>query len=109
KLNPSYLSRLFKKETETSIKSYILKMKIEYAKYLLVSTNLLISEIAEKAYFSDDKQFLHTFKNKTGTTPSKYRNSLSKTHMNSNTVDPKPHLPAEFGTKAIRELVATII
>ena len=108
-LNASYLSRLFKREMGISLKSYILNMKIEYSKYLLSSTTLLISEVAEQAYFSDTKQFLHTFKNKTGTTPSKFRRSLSKTYLNSNVVDPKPHLPSQFGTKALKNMIASIL
>lgn len=108
-LNPSYLSRLFKRETGASLKSYILDMKIEYAKYLLTSTTMQISEIAEEAYFSDDKQFLHTFKKKTGTTPSKFRKSTSITHLNSNVVDPKPTIPAQYGTKALHSMIAEIL
>ncbi|APU70479.1 AraC family transcriptional regulator [Companilactobacillus crustorum] len=107
-LNPSYLSRLFKKETGISLKSYILNMKIDYAKYLLTSTTMQISEIAEKSYFSDDKQFLHTFKKKTGTTPSKYRKASFNTHLNSNIVDPKPTLPAQFGTKSLHIMIKNI-
>ncbi|WP_334352113.1 AraC family transcriptional regulator [Companilactobacillus sp. HBUAS56257] len=108
-LNPSYLSRLFKRETGTSIKSYIINMKIEFAKYLLVSTSLQISEIAEKSYFSDDKQFLHTFKKKTGTTPSKFRKNISNTYLNSDVVDPKPKLPTQYGTKALHAMIVDII
>lgn len=108
-LNASYLSRLFKRETGISLKSYILNMKIDYAKYLLTSTTMQISEIAEEAYFSDDKQFLHTFKKKTGTTPSKYRKASFNTHLNSNIVDPKPTLPAQFGTKALHTMIKNIL
>lgn len=108
-LNSSYLSRLFKKETGTSLKSYILDMKIDYSKYLLTSTTLQISEIADKAYFSDDKQFIHTFKKKTGTTPGKFRRSTSITHLNSNVVDSKPTIPAQYGTKALHSMIAEIL
>lgn len=100
-LNASYLSRMFKREMGIPLKSYIIDMKIEYAKYFLVSTNLLVAEVAEQAHFADVKQFLHTFKNRTGVTPSEFRDSMSKTRMSSNLVDPKSNLPAEYGTKAI--------
>ncbi|WP_054666423.1 AraC family transcriptional regulator [Lacticaseibacillus camelliae] len=108
-LNASYLSRLFKREMGVSLKSYILDMKISYAKYLLASTNLLVAEVGDKAYFGDPKQFMHTFKQRVGISPSEFRASMSRTHLNTETVDPKSQLPAQFGTEAVRRLIGKIL
>ena len=99
-LNSNYLSRAFKKETNIPLKSYIINMKLDYAKYLLSTTYLSVSEISYKSYFSDTKLFFHTFKKRVGITPSQYRNLTSSTKYNSNFVDQKMPLPSEFGTIA---------
>ena len=84
-------------------------MKLDYAKYLLSTTYLSVSEISYKSYFSDTKLFFHTFKKRVGITPSQYRNLTSSTKYNSNFVDQKMPLPSEFGTIAIRKLINEIV
>jgi AraC-like DNA-binding protein len=108
-LNASYLSRLFKREMGIPLKSYILNMKVDYAKYLLASTNLPIAKVSEQAYFTETKQFMHTFKERTSMTPSEYRDTLSKTHLNSESVDPKSQLPAQFGTRALEDMIYRVL
>lgn len=108
-LNPSYLSREFKKEVGIPLKSYIIDMKLDHAKYLLIASSLSISEIAYRSYFSDAKLFMHTFKKKVGTTPSDYRKIMNATNYNSDLVDYRRHVPAEFGTAAIRKLIYQIV
>ena len=46
-LNPSYLSRLFKKETGTAIGEYIQIKKIETAQNMLVYSDYTLSQIAK--------------------------------------------------------------
>ena len=108
-LNPNYLSRLFKKEQGICIKNYILNTKFDYAKYLLTTTLKPISEVAEEACFGDTKHFMRIFKQKTGLTPSNYRNQFSHTHMNSNTIDPSSTLPEQFGNKALKKMIKEIL
>ncbi|MCR5145330.1 MAG: AraC family transcriptional regulator [Lachnospiraceae bacterium] len=68
-----YMSRLFKKETGTTVKKYIITEKINIAKLLLVNTNLPIIEISEQLNFCSPSYFNSQFKNIVGTTPLQYR------------------------------------
>lgn len=72
-LNPSYLSRLFKKEIGTSISSYIQIQKIETAKNMLIYSDHPLSQIALTLAFPSQSYFTEIFKKKTGLTPSEYR------------------------------------
>ena len=104
-LNPNYLSRVFKKEQGLGVKEYILTIKLDYAKRLLTTTTLTISEISEQAFFSDSKHFMRLFKQKSGLTPSQYRDENSHTNLNSSLMDPSSPLPEQFGNDALRQLL----
>lgn len=69
----SYISHTFKKEQNISIKSFIIKQKIERAKQLLYATDLTIEEISSKLKFSNYNYFCKVFKKETGVTPKYYR------------------------------------
>ncbi|MFD0677673.1 MULTISPECIES: helix-turn-helix domain-containing protein [unclassified Paenibacillus] len=71
-LNPSYLSRLFKKLNGQSFVQFTANLKIEKAKQLLLNTNLSVSEIAEAVGYTE-RTFGRVFKNVTSTTPANYR------------------------------------
>lgn len=72
-LNPSYLSRLFKKETGCSISEYIRNLKIDAAKNMLIYSEFSPSEIASILAFSDQSHFTETFRKYTGVTPRKFQ------------------------------------
>ena len=72
-LNPDYLTRLFKKETKSSLQTYILKERIKKAKFLLETTDLTISEVHEQSGFSNSSYFSKMFKRETRMTPQEYR------------------------------------
>ena len=72
-LNPSYLSRLFKKETGTAIGEYIQIKKIETAQNMLVYSDYTLSQIASILAFPSQSYFTAVFHKKTGMTPAKYR------------------------------------
>ena len=72
-LNPSYLSRLFKKETGTTISDYIQNKKIETAKNMLIYSDYTLSQISSTLAFPTQSYFTEIFHKKTGLTPSKYR------------------------------------
>lgn len=108
-LNPNYLSRVFKKEQGLGVKDYILKIKIDYAKRLLTTTNLTINEISEQSFFSDAKHFMRLFKQKNGLTPSQYRQENSHTNLNSSLMDLSSPLPEQFGNDALRQLLHEIM
>ena len=72
-LSPSYLSRIFKEEMNTSFNSYLNSVRIEKSKILLLSDQLSICEIAELVGFFDQSYFNKVFKKYTGYTPKRYR------------------------------------
>lgn len=73
-VNPSYLSRLFYKETKQHFNSYLTELRINYAKKLLSSTKDSINTISEKCGYNSCKYFITTFKSQEGCTPASYRN-----------------------------------
>lgn len=72
-LNPSYLSRLFKKETGSSISHYIESKKIETAQNMLKYSDYSPAMISSTLAFSSQSYFTERFRMHTGMTPSKYR------------------------------------
>lgn len=73
-LSPTYLSKLFKKETGTTITNYISNSKIETAKNMLSYSEYSISEIALILAYPSQSYFTEIFRKATGTTPRKYAN-----------------------------------
>ncbi|WP_088105739.1 response regulator transcription factor [Halalkalibacter urbisdiaboli] len=74
-LNPSYLSSLFKEQKQMKFMDYVMQLRMEEAKKLLVTTSLRISEIADRLGYNDIAYFSNTFKRICGETPSQYRKS----------------------------------
>lgn len=72
-LNSSYLSSLFKEQMKMKFIEYVMKLRMDEAKKLLVSTSLRISEIADRLEYNDIAYFSNTFKRICGKTPSEYR------------------------------------
>ena len=72
-LNPSYLSRLFKKETGTTVSAYIQNKKIETAQNMLVYSDYTLSQISSTLAFPSQSYFTEIFHKRTGMTPTKYR------------------------------------
>lgn len=70
-LSPSYLCRIFKSSTGTTINKYICAKRISRAK-LLLSSGHTVSETAELCGFNDYSNFLKTFSKMVGITPKKY-------------------------------------
>ncbi|MFD1125503.1 helix-turn-helix domain-containing protein [Lentilactobacillus raoultii] len=88
KMNKDYMARLFKRVTGMTIKAYINQSKINLARYLLLTTDLSVRQIAEKCFFSDYKYFFRIFKSYTSLTPLKYRNTFTNTFLNNPAIDP---------------------
>lgn len=72
-LNPSYLSRLFKKETGLSITDYIRDLKIDAAKNMLLYSDFSPAQIASILAFSDQSYFTEVFHRLFGVSPKKYQ------------------------------------
>ena len=72
-VSASYLSRLFKKETGSSVSAYIRGQKIEMAKNLLRYSEYSMIDIANRLSFSSQSHFIQQFREYVGITPKKYR------------------------------------
>jgi two-component system response regulator YesN len=72
-LSPNYLSRLFKKETGTSIVKYMTAYRLEKACELLRQTNMKIVDVASEVGYANFSYFCSIFRTYYGTTPAKYR------------------------------------
>lgn len=72
-LAPQYLCKLFRAECRITITDYIREQRINEAKWLLESTDLPLTEIADQTGFSDQTYFSSVFKKVTGITPRHYR------------------------------------
>ena len=77
-ISPYYFLRLFKKNIGITPHQYILQQRIERAKYLLLSSNLDISEIAFRVGFCDSSHLNRCFKSILGKTPSQWRQLRSQ-------------------------------
>lgn len=72
-LSASYLSTYFKKQTGQTISDYMIMVRIEQAKRLLVESNNTVNQIAEQVGYPGYRYFSTLFKNVTGVTPIHYR------------------------------------
>lgn len=73
KISNAYFSRLFRKTQGISANEFLISARIEVAKKLLTMSNDTISEIADKVGYSSTFFFSRQFKQKTGKSPKKYR------------------------------------
>ncbi|WP_168119793.1 helix-turn-helix domain-containing protein [Paenibacillus sp. HB172176] len=72
-MNPSYFSRLFKKETGETFIEYVTRMKMHRAKELLDRTTTPVGKICETLGYDNQSYFIKLFKSFTGATPVEYR------------------------------------
>lgn len=75
--SPTYLCKLFKRETGESFPNYINRNRILRAKRLLEMPYKII-DVASMAGFENSKYFSQVFKRQVGMTPQQYRLSLHK-------------------------------
>ena len=68
-----YLNRLFIKHTGSTLRQYILDVRISHAKKMLLNTDLPLSVIAEKVGFNSNTYFSRYFRQITGITPTQFR------------------------------------
>ena len=72
-LSPSYISRIFKKETGQSVPDYIHGKRLQKAKELLARTELPIGDVAEQVGYSTAWTMNRVFKRAVQMTPGAYR------------------------------------
>ncbi|MFB9326440.1 response regulator [Paenibacillus aurantiacus] len=72
-IHPNYVSQLFKKEVGETFTAYMTRLRIARACELLATTNLMVTEIAERVGYGDYYYFTRIFKKATSHTPTQYR------------------------------------
>lgn len=75
-LSTSYLSTLFKREYGDSFQEYMITIRLERAKILLLSTNMKIYEIAAAVGFDDPNYLSSSFKRKFMLSPNQFREKV---------------------------------
>lgn len=72
-LNANYFSQRFREETGQSYTEYLTGLKLAYAKRLLRSGELSVTEVCFDSGFTSLSNFLKVFRQETGLSPSQYR------------------------------------
>lgn len=81
-LSPGYFSSLFKSITGKNVSEYLTDLRIDYAKRLLLATNLSVTDICFSCGYGSVSNFMKAFKNCTGISPLCFRKnqkSISET------------------------------
>ncbi len=73
-MSRSNLIRIFKKHTGITPYAFLMQEKLNVAQTLLSSTDITVKAISELLCFTDEHYFCFLFKQKTGVTPTQYRN-----------------------------------
>ena len=71
-----YLSMIFKKEANETFLKYLVSVRLDAAKELLVNSDTQTAEIAERVGYPDINYFSFFFKKNVGMSPREYRNSF---------------------------------
>ena len=72
-ISPYHFIRIFKKETGFTPHEYLVRTRIDMAKYLLKNTGLSVKDICYNTGFSCESVFCSSFKKNVGMTPVNYR------------------------------------
>ncbi len=73
-INRNKLNDLFMKQSSMTCMNYLLNLRVDLAKAMLINTELPINEICSRVGYSDQNYFSKLFKHVTGLTPTQYRN-----------------------------------
>lgn len=77
-LSAGYLSTIFKRLFGIPFQDYLVSVRLERSKILLLTTDLKNYEIAERVGFEDANYFSTSFKRKYGSPPSRYREAVAR-------------------------------
>lgn len=79
-LHPAYFSALFRRVTGLPPRAYLTQYRLDRVRELLLSTDLPVAHIAQRAGFSDQSYLSRVFREGEGCSPTVYRarNTLSK-------------------------------
>lgn len=79
-LSPSYFSKRFKKDNNINFIDYLIDVRIQRAKVLLISSRYKINEICKMCGFNSLNHFYKTFKDITGYTAQQFRDMQKDTN-----------------------------
>ncbi len=80
--NSDYLSQLMRTVAGVSLSEAIGRRRMAEARHLLMETDLGVGEIARLSGFQDSKYFMRAFRRAEGMTPTEYRQTLHRIHIN---------------------------
>jgi len=72
-IGPAHFARLFKKTTNTTLQQYIIRRRVDRARFLLTETQKPIAEIAQECGFADQVHLTRFFGRIVGTSPASFR------------------------------------
>ena len=72
-----YLAKVFKKDMDKTLVTYLKKIRIDETKKLLGNTSFTLKEIADEVGFENQYYLSRVFKKQTGVPPSKFRENIS--------------------------------
>lgn len=78
----TYLANVFSEEKGITIQQYIINIKIEKVKELILYNELSIKQIASQMHYSSAAHLSNQFKKITGLTPSNYKALINKNRLN---------------------------
>lgn len=71
--NPAYLSRIIKQELGIGYKEYLMNLRMNKAKELLLEPHVSVADVCQKIGYTNTSHFIKLFQKHTGMTPAKYR------------------------------------
>lgn len=74
-LSRNYLATRFRQRFGVTMDGYLLRRRIEVASHLLLTTNLLVKEVAYQVGIADPQYFNKQFRRSTGVSPTAFRTS----------------------------------
>lgn len=77
-ISPTYLSETFKRQTGAGFKEYVNSLRFEYARKLLLHSDMAVIEVCNESGFEDYANFIRRFKIKFGVSPTQYRKTVQK-------------------------------
>lgn len=77
-LSADYVARLFSKRYGMTLQHYLLQRRIELARHLLISSDLLVSEIGRRTGMPDPQYFNKQFRRVVGQSPMAYRRQQAR-------------------------------
>jgi AraC-like DNA-binding protein len=85
-ITTTYLSRIVRQVSSRTVMEYIDQMLLMEASWLLQTTTLSVSQIADRLHFAETASFARFFRRMKGCTPKEYRNIHAATNLYDNRI-----------------------